>query len=72
MEACTGMWAVIAQFLIKQILTPNNIAYARQAIIAWLLREVPNSKNKIDDQVVEVIAEALGMDPKTGRPKSNG
>jgi hypothetical protein len=64
------MWPVIAQFLIKQILTPSNIAYARQAIVAWLIREVPNTKNKIDDQVVAVVAEALGVDPKTGKPKN--
>lgn len=69
-EACTGMWAIIAQFLIKQILTPNNIAYARQAIISWLIREVPNSKNKIDDEVVEIVADALGLDPRTGKPKT--
>ena len=69
MGACMGMWAVIAQFLIKQILTPNNIAYARQAIIAWLVREVPNSKNKIDDQVVQIIADALDLDPSTGKHK---
>lgn len=69
MEALSGMWPIIAQWLIKKILTPENIRYARQAIIMWLLKEVPNTENKIDDQVVEVIADALGLDPSTGQPK---
>jgi NADPH-dependent 7-cyano-7-deazaguanine reductase QueF len=63
------MWPIILQWVIKQILTPQNIRYARQAIIAWLLKEVPNTENKIDDQVVKIVADALNVCPKTGIPK---
>lgn len=63
MGAC-AVWTIIAQWIIKTILTPENIAFARQAIIAWLVKEVPNTKNKIDDEVVKIISEALEADPK--------
>jgi hypothetical protein len=63
MGAC-AVWTFVAQWIIKTILTPENIAFARQAIIAWLVKEVPNTKNKIDDEVVKIITEALEADPK--------
>lgn len=55
------MWNIIVQFIVKTILTPDNIAFARQAIVLWLLKEVPNTANKIDDQVVKAVADALGV-----------
>jgi hypothetical protein len=55
------MWTLVVEFLIKTLLTPKNIAFARQAIVTWLLKEVPNTENKIDDQVVKAVADALGV-----------
>lgn len=38
---------------------------ATKAIVCWAKNQATNSVNKIDDAVVAVLADALGVDPNT-------
>ena len=55
------IWAsqALLQILAKYVLTPENIVAARTHIIAFLKKQVANTSNRVDDQVVEIVAEAL-------------
>jgi len=54
---------LIIKFL-GQYITPEFIAMIKQEAVCWLVAQVKNTANRIDDQVVEIIAEALEVDPK--------
>jgi hypothetical protein len=66
------MWQTVlglgAQFVIKFVLTPQNITFAREALVKWLISQIPNQKNQINAEVVRVIADALAVCPETGKP----
>ncbi len=51
----------IALFLVKQIVTDDLVKAGEKALVDWLKSQVAKTDNKIDDYVVQVIAEALGV-----------
>lgn len=51
----------ILLFLLRKLLTPELIKGAEQAFIHWLKGLAADTSNKIDDYMVEVIADALGI-----------
>ncbi len=48
-------------FLVKQILTPDLIKSGERALVAELRKLAADTTNKVDDYMVDVIAEALGV-----------
>ena len=60
------MQDVIIRLIVKflgQYVTPELVAELKQQAVCWLVGQVANTANRIDDQVVEIIAEALEIDP---------
>lgn len=49
-------------FLVKQILTPELIKHGEKALVEFLKKLAADSRTKVDDYMVEVIAEALGVE----------
>lgn len=59
------MQDVIIRLLVKflgQYVTPELVAQLKQEAVCWLVGQVANTANRIDDQVVEILAEALEVD----------
>ncbi len=44
-----------------KMLTPEVVKHAEVELVAWLKLQVANTANDIDDKIVEVIANALGV-----------
>jgi len=62
---------LLLQMLVKvlgQLVTPEAVKKAEEAFVCWLQSQVANSANKIDDEIVKIIAEALGIDCQTVKP----
>ena len=55
--------------LVKKYLTTQQLAelikQAGTALICWAKGQVTNTDNKIDDAFVQILADALGVDPST-------
>jgi hypothetical protein len=55
-------------YLVEQLgklITPAIVAKGKQFAVCWLKGQVANTENKIDDAVVDIIAQALEVDPNS-------
>lgn len=55
---------ILLKMLVKvigQLLTPEVVKQAEEALVCWLKAQVANTDNEIDDEVVAIIAKALGV-----------
>jgi hypothetical protein len=60
-----GMEKIITDLLmelLKGLVTPELIQSAKKMFVDWMREQVADTSNKIDDAVVEIIADALGVD----------
>lgn len=48
-------------FIVKQLVTPELIKQGETALVKYLQTLAADSSNKIDDYMVQVIADALGV-----------
>ncbi len=48
--------------LLGELITPELVEKAKVEAVCWAKGQVANTANKIDDQFVEILAEALGVD----------
>ncbi len=48
-------------FVLKQLLSGNVVDEGKKALVAYLAELAKDTSNKVDDYMVSVIAEALGV-----------
>lgn len=51
----------VLEYLVKQILTPEVVKEAEKKLVLLLKDLAAKTDNRVDDYVVEVVAEALGV-----------
>ncbi len=51
----------IVLFLIKQVLTESVVKEFEKQVVLYLKKLAADSSNKVDDYMVQVIADALGV-----------
>lgn len=53
----------VVLFLVKQIITEGVVKEAEKKLVEFLKGLAAKTDNRVDDYVVEVVAEALGVQP---------
>lgn len=55
-------WAIkIIIEALKKYLTPETVKQASTALVAWLAVQATKTDTKVDDELVRVVAQALGV-----------